>query len=113
MQTSPRDFTDTLSMPPSKRRRARAKADRLQLQYSRLKKMERKLDTREKIQLGGLLVKVGLRDEDKDAILGGLVELAKALKNPEERARLTKIGADQFRILKDSSSSSNQTVPEI
>lgn len=59
--------------------------------------MERKLDTREKIQLGGLLVKVGLRDEDKDAILGGLVELAEALQNSQERARLSKIGADNFQ----------------
>ena len=58
--------------------------------------MERKLDTREKIQLGGLLVKVGLRDEDKDAILGGLVELAKALQQSEEKQRLTKLGQKHF-----------------
>ena len=58
--------------------------------------MERKLDTREKIQLGGLIVKVGLRDEDKDALLGGLVELAKTLQNPEARTRLTKIGKANF-----------------
>jgi len=54
--------------------------------------MERKLDTREKIQLGGLIVKVGLRDEDKDALLGGLIELAEALENPKERLRLKAIG---------------------
>ena len=54
--------------------------------------MERKLDTREKIQLGGLIVKVGLRDEDKDALLGGLIELAETLQNPKERARLAVLG---------------------
>ena len=59
--------------------------------------MERKLDTREKIQLGGLIVKVGLRDENKDALLGGLVELAELLKNPKERSRLAAIGEDKFR----------------
>ena len=58
--------------------------------------MERKLDTREKIQLGGLIVKVGLRDEDKDALLGGLIELAEALENPKERLRLKAIGKVTF-----------------
>ena len=58
--------------------------------------MERKLDTREKIQLGGLIVKVGLRDEDKDALLGGLIELAETLQHPNARTRLIKIGKDKF-----------------
>ena len=58
--------------------------------------MERKLDTREKIQLGGLIVKVGLRDEDKNALLGGLIELAEALENPKERLRLKAIGKVTF-----------------
>ena len=61
--------------------------------------MERKLDTREKIQLGGLIVKVGLRDEDKDILLGGLVQLAEALKNPKERIRLKAIGEVNFENL--------------
>lgn len=59
--------------------------------------MERKLDTREKIQLGGLVVKVGLRDEDKDALLGGLIELAETLQNPKDRSRLTALGGKLFR----------------
>jgi len=59
--------------------------------------MERKLDTREKIQLGGLIVKVGLRDEDKDAILGGLVELAQTLQIAKERDRLKVLGQEQFK----------------
>ena len=83
-------------MPPSKLRRAKAKTARLEEQYYKQKTMERKLDTREKIQLGGLIVKVGLRDEDKDALLGGLIELEQKLKNPKERTRLKKIGEDNF-----------------
>lgn len=37
---------------------------------------ERKQDTREKIQLGGLIVKAGLRDEDKAVVLGILLDAA-------------------------------------
>ena len=59
--------------------------------------MERKLDTREKIQLGGLIVKVGLRDEDKDALLGGLIELAQTLRHSKERTRLAAIGKTEFQ----------------
>jgi len=62
--------------------------------------MERKQDTREKIQLGGLIVKVGLRDEDKDALLGGLVELAQTLQNPKEHMRLAAIGEKKFETEK-------------
>lgn len=84
-------------MPPSKLRRVKAKTARLEEQYYRQKTMERKLDTREKIQLGGLIVKVGLRDEDKDALLGGLIELAKALQNTNERTRLAALGKKEFQ----------------
>ena len=59
--------------------------------------MERKLDTREKIQLGGLIVKAGLRDEDKDVLLGGLIELAKILKNDTEHSRLKTLGEQGFQ----------------
>lgn len=59
--------------------------------------MERKLDTREKIQLGGLIVKVGLRDFDKDALLGGLIELADSLQNSKEASRLKALGAKKFK----------------
>lgn len=38
---------------------------------------ERKKDTHQKIQLGGLVVKAGLRDADKAVLLGALLELAK------------------------------------
>lgn len=35
---------------------------------------ERKLDAHQKIQLGGLVVKAGLRDMDKNIILGMLID---------------------------------------
>ena len=39
----------------------------------------RKQDTYEKIQLGGLVVKAGMRDVEKAVILGSLVEVARAI----------------------------------
>jgi len=41
----------------------------------------RKSDTHQKIQLGGLVVKAGLRDADKAIILGALLELSKQIEN--------------------------------
>ncbi len=57
----------------------------------------RKKDTREKIELGGLIVKAGLRFEKRAILLGALIELATRLKaDSGERARLTAIGAEAF-----------------
>lgn len=57
----------------------------------------RKKDTREKIELGGLIVKVGMRYEKRALLLGLLLEGAQRLKNNEaERLRLTAIGAEAF-----------------
>jgi carbohydrate-selective porin OprB len=57
----------------------------------------RKKDTREKIELGGLIVKAGLRYERRAVIFGALVELRERLKSDrEERSRLTMIGAGAF-----------------
>ncbi|MBD8665667.1 type IV conjugative transfer system coupling protein TraD [Rhizobium sp. CFBP 8752] len=57
----------------------------------------RKNDTREKIELGGLIVKAGLRYEKRALLLGLLIDAAKRTKlNEAERARLTTIGADAF-----------------
>ena len=41
----------------------------------------RKQVTHEKIQLGGLVVKAGLRDAEKALILGALIEVADAIEN--------------------------------
>jgi hypothetical protein len=57
----------------------------------------RKKDAREKIELGGLIVKAGLRYERRAVLFGALLELQRRLKADQgERARLTLIGAEAF-----------------
>ncbi|MGR9244149.1 type IV conjugative transfer system coupling protein TraD (plasmid) [Rhizobium leguminosarum] len=57
----------------------------------------RKKDTREKIELGGLIVKAGLRYEKRALLLGMLIEAGMRIKgNDAERLRLTMIGAEAF-----------------
>ena len=57
----------------------------------------RKKDTRDKIELGGLIVKAGLRYEKRALLLGALIELKHRLASDEsERTRLTAIGAEVF-----------------
>ena len=57
----------------------------------------RKKDTREKIELGGLIAKAGLRYEKRAVLLGALVELGRRLKADDaERVRLAAIGAEAF-----------------
>ncbi|WP_065091823.1 type IV conjugative transfer system coupling protein TraD [Rhizobium leucaenae] len=57
----------------------------------------RKKDTREKIELGGLIVKAGLRYEKRALLLGALIELGHRIKGDEiERSRLLAIGAEAF-----------------
>jgi len=57
----------------------------------------RKKDTRDKIELGGLIVKAGLRFEKRALLLGALIDLQMRLKSDEkERTRLTAIGAEAF-----------------
>lgn len=57
----------------------------------------RRKDTRDKIELGGLIVKAGLRFEKRALLLGALIELQQRLCLDEgERDRLTAIGAKPF-----------------
>ena len=57
----------------------------------------RKKDTREKIELGGLIVKAGLRYEKRALLLGLLIDTGKRIRGNEmERSRLTAIGAEAF-----------------
>ncbi|CAI9418690.1 hypothetical protein ANOBCDAF_04338 [Pleomorphomonas sp. T1.2MG-36] len=57
----------------------------------------RKKDTREKIALGGLIVKAGLRYESRAVLLGLLIDARKRLNGNEvERERLTVLGAEAF-----------------
>lgn len=57
---------------------------------------ERKRDTREKIILGGLIVKSGLREADRAFILGLLVEGAKIETGSVEYERLRRTGNAAF-----------------
>ncbi|WP_026784730.1 type IV conjugative transfer system coupling protein TraD [Pleomorphomonas koreensis] len=58
---------------------------------------DRKKDTREKIALGGLIVKAGLRYESRALLLGLLIEGRSRLNGNEvERARLMGIGTEAF-----------------
>ncbi|WP_164783928.1 type IV conjugative transfer system coupling protein TraD [Mesorhizobium sp. M5C.F.Cr.IN.023.01.1.1] len=57
----------------------------------------RKKDTREKIELGGLIVKAGLRYEKRALLLGLLIDGHRRIGDDQaERARLTAIGAEAF-----------------
>ena len=52
--------------------------------------------TREKIALGGLIVKAGLRDANKAFLLGVLVEAATRPPGSNEHTRLEKLGKTAF-----------------
>ncbi len=57
----------------------------------------RKKDAHEKIQLGGLIVKAGLRYEKRALLLGLLIDGASRIKADDtERARLLTIGEKAF-----------------
>ena len=57
----------------------------------------RKRDTRDKIALGGLIVKAGLRYEKRALLLGALLDLKQRLEaEPDLRDRLFAIGAEAF-----------------
>jgi hypothetical protein len=47
----------------------------------------RKKDTREKIELGGLIVKAGLRYEKRALLLGALIELGQRLQGDAASGR--------------------------
>ncbi len=78
-------------------RLTRTKRSRLGLQRSKLQKeqshikrqsiLDRKQDAHDKIVLGGLIVKAGLRNEDKAVILGYLLELKNQIDTPEIREK--------------------------
>ena len=57
----------------------------------------RRKDTREKIQLGGLIVKAGLRYEKRGLLLGLLIDgVSRITADEAERERLTAIGSEAF-----------------
>lgn len=56
----------------------------------------RKKDAREKIELGGLIVKANLRTADRAVLLGALIELSSKASNHHEWSRLRAIGRAAF-----------------
>ena len=57
----------------------------------------RRKDTREKIQLGGLIAKAGLRYEKRALLLGMLIDAADRIRGDEaESARLMALGEKAF-----------------
>jgi len=72
------------------------KADRTE---RKLSMDARKADTRNKIQLGGLIVKAGLANEPAPVLLGVFMAAAQALSGPDgtaARERWRKAGEDAF-----------------
>lgn len=59
---------------------------------------ERKRDTREKILLGGIVVKAGLSKADRAFLLGGLIEMARLVPGSIEHRRLRDIGEEAFKV---------------
>jgi hypothetical protein len=57
---------------------------------------KRKRDAREKIELGGLIVKAGLRTADRAVLLGAMIELEKKSSSQREWSRLRAIGREAF-----------------
>lgn len=56
----------------------------------------RAADTRHKIQLGGLVIKAGLGDQDRAFILGLLLDGMERASDPEIRARMKFKGQREF-----------------
>lgn len=57
---------------------------------------QRRRDTRQKIELGGLVVKAGLREEDRAFILGLLADGSAKRADGEFRARMIALGREEF-----------------
>ena len=70
---------------------------------------ERRRDTREKIELGGLVVKAGLREADRAVILGALIEAAQHDRHSAAVKRWRAIGQDAFR---STTRETDDTAPE-
>src|SRR4051794_26150728 len=86
----PRARTDRL-------RRLTQRLNRLQLRARMHADAERRRDTREKIELGGLVVKAGLREADRAFILGVLIEAAQHDRHSAAVKRWRAIGQDAFQ----------------
>ena len=80
-------------------RRVRFKLVRLLTRSARMSTQLRKLDTRHKIQLGGLVIKAGLGDEESAVILGLLTAAKRVLSGQhaaDSRRRWKEMGNKTF-----------------
>ncbi len=57
---------------------------------------ERKRDAREKIQLGGLVIKAGLSDLPSNVLLGLLIEARERIRDPDVIERMARLGDKEF-----------------
>ena len=70
---------------------------KLERQFARMADYARKLDTRNKIELGGLVIKGGLSNEAKAVILGAIVAAKNEMAlHPEYRDYLKSLGDAAF-----------------
>ena len=74
--------------------KAEQKINRLNLALAKEAVKQRKKDTRNKIQLGGLAILAGVDKLDKACILGALVKLSTA--STEEMSEMFEIGLKKF-----------------
>ena len=65
-------------------KKAQQKMNRMELKLAREKAQARKLDTHNKIQLGGLVVKAKMEEYPKTVILGALLEALDNIKNDDD-----------------------------
>lgn len=72
---------------------------------------ERKKDAREKISLGGLIVKAGLREADRAFLLGVLLEAATIRVGSPEHHRLKAKGGMAFQNERFKEAGSRSTLP--
>src|SRR3954467_15338983 len=94
---SPTDLVDRPRARTDRLRRLTQQLNRLQLRARMHADAERRRDTREKIELGGLIVKAGLREADRAFILGVLIEAARHDCHSAAFKRWRAIGQDAFQ----------------
>jgi hypothetical protein len=69
----------------------------LQSEYRKMRKHERSQDARHKIELGGLVIKAGLGEEDRAYILGVLLTGNQRKGDERLREQMIKLGREALR----------------
>src|SRR4051794_11725023 len=94
---SPIDFADRPRAQTDRLRRLTQRLNRLQLRARMHADAERRRDTREKIEPGGLVVKAGLRQAARAVILGALIGAAQHDRHSAAVKRWRAIGQEAFQ----------------